>query len=107
MKRSDFLKRLGIGLGVAVITPQVLAEINFPQDERTGDLLCIYPGNFYYLGDTFVRNGHKYICISKLDDILTLRPISPSPDICVKASDLSLNSFIHTKESVLLKFNND
>lgn len=27
MKRSDFLKRLGIGIGVAVVAPQVLAEI--------------------------------------------------------------------------------
>ena len=32
MKRSDFLKRLGIGLGAVVVAPSVLASINFPQE---------------------------------------------------------------------------
>ena len=33
MKRSDFLKRLGIGLGAVVVTPRVLA--NMPAKEET------------------------------------------------------------------------
>ena len=34
MKRADFLKRLGIGLGAVVVAPKVLASINFPQEEQ-------------------------------------------------------------------------
>ena len=34
MNRKDFLKRLGIGLGVAVVAPSVIAEVNPPEEEK-------------------------------------------------------------------------
>ena len=44
MKRSDFLKRLGIGLGAVVVAPRVLAEMptkeekKFPKVTTAGEL---------------------------------------------------------------------
>ena len=35
MKRSDFLKRLGIGLGAVVVAPQVLASMPAKEDGYT------------------------------------------------------------------------
>ena len=127
MKRSDFLKRLGIGLGAVVVAPKVL--VSMPAKEKnlyptgtmsvkdmeetrrmikqTHPLPYSYP---YHKGDIFVRNGHRYVLISRGfakdgEAILKLRPLTftPNPDVNVLVSNLG--SFRHTKESCLLKFN--
>ena len=61
MKRKDFLKRLGIGLGVAIVAPKVLAEM--PGKEET-----IAEYKDICLGDIFLfkklshtERGNKYI----------------------------------------------
>ena len=38
MKRKDFLKRLGIGLGVAIVAPKVLAETPGKEEVPTNGL---------------------------------------------------------------------
>ncbi len=37
MKRSEFLKKLGIGLGVAVVTPSVVSSVVPEKENSTGD----------------------------------------------------------------------
>ena len=124
MKRSDFLKRLGIGLGAVVVAPRVLAEM--PAKEKPAfntDLInkrireypltkdeCYLDVNWYCLGDAFVNDkGDKYICVKKdiLPDgvaILTLCPINSAPSVVV--SNITLRNHFHpTGGSVLLKYN--
>ena len=38
MKRSDFLKRLGIGLGAVVVAPRVLAEMPAKEEDIPDDI---------------------------------------------------------------------
>ena len=38
MKRSDFLKKLGIGLGAVVVAPQVLAEMPTKEEDIPDDI---------------------------------------------------------------------
>lgn len=138
MKRSDFLKRLGIGLGAVIVAPRVLAEMPakekkiFPKITTVGELdpmafkprrlssnikvsdefINTFGAGPYYKGDVFVRNGHRYVLISRGfsvngEAILKLRPLTftPNPDVNVLVSNLG--SFRHTTESCLLKYNND
>jgi len=52
MKRSDFLKRLGIGIGAVVVAPRVLAEMPAKEEKLT---YTLNPNNYepkkngYYL----------------------------------------------------------
>ena len=125
MKRSDFLKRLGIGLGAVVVTPRVLAEMPAKEEKLTYHLNpnnyepkreypltydeC-YPHDWYYVGDTFVNDsGRKYFCVYKKimsDGVanLTLRSIKPAQDVVISNIDLR-NHFHPTGGSVLMKFN--
>ena len=52
MKRSDFLKRLGIGLGAVVVAPRVLAEM--PAKEENIALLEGEYRSVTWEGKTFV-----------------------------------------------------
>ena len=121
MKRSDFLKRLGIGIGAVVVAPRVLAEMPAKEDkfktrhldpERLYPLTpdeC-YPHDWYCIGDTFVNDsGRKYLCVYKemiSDGVanLTLRSIKPAQDVVI--SNINLRNHFHpTGGSVLMKFN--
>ena len=131
MKRSDFLKRLGIGIGAVMVAPKILAEEKviyprlkdgvtidtdlLPIKKSSIDNLRHYPKTYEecycYLGDTFVCNNEKYLCVSKIQDHdgwwkIVLRPFNSymGNDITISAKDLS-RFYTHTKESVLLKFN--
>ena len=43
MKRSDFLKRLGIGIGAVVVAPRVLAEMPTKEEKLT---YTLNPNNY-------------------------------------------------------------
>lgn len=66
MKRADFLKRLGIGIGVAVVTPRVLAEINFPQEEQIVDTR----GLLWHLQQSNKQYYMSSYSVSDFDDII-------------------------------------
>jgi hypothetical protein len=118
MKRSEFLKKLGIGFGVAVVAPSVLAKIQpndaepvFYLDDEVGKTApykvkyleparlypltykeC-YPPDFFCVGDEFVRNGNHFICVainygSNSNNIYTLRPIDEGDDIDIWEGNL-------------------
>lgn len=120
MKRSDFLKKLGIGLGVAVVAPRVLADKTVEVDTSRYIIgidpykddaplqrrdLKKYPltydecyPSYYNIGDEFWNNGEKFLCIAILPVYkdsyrLTLRPFNPGKDIEVLSDNLGYYHF--------------
>lgn len=55
MKRSDFLKKIGIGIGVAMVAPKILAEIT-AQEEKY-DVIRTEPEYYYDFSDGKDING--------------------------------------------------
>lgn len=118
MKRSDFFRKLGIGLGVAVVAPRVFADKSI-KDENTEMMdwakssfkvryiepRKMYPltpdecyPSYYNIGDEFWRNGEKFMCVaifpfSNESHILTLRPFDAGDDIQVDSDNLGYFHF--------------
>ena len=78
MKRSDFLKRLGIGAVAVVVAPRVLAEMPAKEEtisskeyhlnharkiykEYTNAELTLYPNNYMRINDIIMCNGNDYV----------------------------------------------
>jgi len=62
MKRSDFLKKLGIGLGVATLTPQILtAEVLTTKGEESKFAIDVESISHIYIG------GSKLKCAEIMD----------------------------------------
>jgi len=106
MKRSDFLKKLGIGIGVAIVAPNVLAQKEDKSKTTYLDPPDILPIDLSlqlntpaYIGDIYVLNGVSYIVVSKLawhDESFkyTLRPLKPGSDIEATDHNLRTNKWI-------------
>ena len=104
MKRSDFLKKLGIGIGVAIVAPNVLAQKEDKSKTTYLDPPDILPLEFYThtpacIGDIYMLNGVEYIVISKFalhDEVFryTLRPLKPGSDIKATDHNLRTNKWI-------------
>ena len=65
MKRSDFLKRLGIGLGAVVVAPRVLAEMPAKEEylwqEIEEENSHCYEASLFFMGMELSYNGYKRV----------------------------------------------
>jgi hypothetical protein len=69
MKRIDFLKKLGIGLGVAVIAPSVVANNATSEEKPTGWYSRTFPSfrDPRTGHNVYVDNGHSHYSFEILD----------------------------------------